>query len=93
MNGVKETLERKGLNIQEAKVSIQDRSGWCSICRGGGGGLFDEPLVMPQWGVYEAVRWLNVEGMAPLGFRLSAPMCTCEHVCVHLRVLGITAIV
>ena len=34
MNGVKETLERKGLNIQEAKVSVQDRSGWRSICRG-----------------------------------------------------------
>ena len=34
MNGVKETLERKGLNIQEAKVSLQDRSGWRSICRG-----------------------------------------------------------
>ena len=34
MNGVKETLERKGLNIQEAKVSVQDRSGWRSICPG-----------------------------------------------------------
>ena len=32
------------------------------------GGLFDEPLVIPQRGVYEAVRWLIVEGMAPLGF-------------------------
>ena len=74
MNGVKETLERKGLNIQEAKVSVQDRSGWRSICRGGG--LFDEPLVMPQQGVYEAVRWLIVEGMAPLGF----------HPCVPIRV-------
>ena len=35
LNGVKETLERKGLNIQEAKVCVQDRSGWRSICRGG----------------------------------------------------------
>ena len=26
INGVKETLERKGLNIEEAKVSVQDRS-------------------------------------------------------------------
>ena len=34
MDGVKETLERKGLNIQEAKVSVQDRSEWRSVCRG-----------------------------------------------------------
>ena len=34
MNGVKETLGRKGLNIQEAKDSVQDRNGWRSICRG-----------------------------------------------------------
>merc|ERR1712002_179932 len=34
MNGVNETLERKGLNIQEAKDSVQDRNGWRSICRG-----------------------------------------------------------
>ena len=34
MNGVKEALERKGLNIQEAKVSVQDRNEWRSICRG-----------------------------------------------------------
>ena len=34
MNWVKETLERKSLNIQEANVSVQDRSGWRSICRG-----------------------------------------------------------
>ena len=34
INGVKETLERKGLNIEEAKVSVQDRSEWRSICRG-----------------------------------------------------------
>ena len=34
MDGVKEVLTRKGLNIQEAKVSVQDRSGWRSICRG-----------------------------------------------------------
>ena len=32
---VKETLERKGLNIQEVKVSIQNRSGWRSICQRG----------------------------------------------------------
>ena len=59
------------------------------------GGLFDEPLVMPQRGVYEAVRWLIVEVMAPLGFRPCAPMCmrTCVHVCVHLCVLRIAAIV
>ena len=35
MNGVKETFEMKGLNIQEAKVSAQDMSGWRNICRGG----------------------------------------------------------
>ena len=34
MNGVNELLERKGLSIQEAKVSVQDRSVWRSICRG-----------------------------------------------------------
>merc|ERR1712002_1299798 len=34
MNGVNETLGRKGLNIQEAKDSVQDRNGWRSICRG-----------------------------------------------------------
>ena len=33
INGVKEVLARKGLNIQEAKVSVQDRNEWCSICR------------------------------------------------------------
>ena len=38
------------------------------------GELFDEPLVMPQRGVYEAVRWLIVECMAPLGFCPCAPM-------------------
>ena len=27
-------LARKGLNIQEAKVSVQDRNEWRSICRG-----------------------------------------------------------
>ena len=55
----------------------------------GGGGLFDELLVMPQQGVYEAVKWLIVEGMALLGFHPYAPMCicTCEHVCVCLCVL------
>merc|ERR1712002_1337670 len=35
MNGVNETLGRKGLNIQEAKDSVQNRNGWRSICRGG----------------------------------------------------------
>merc|ERR1712002_1141048 len=34
MNSVNETLGRKGLNIQEAKDSVQDRNGWRSICRG-----------------------------------------------------------
>merc|ERR1712002_295278 len=34
MNGVNETLKRKGLNIQEAKDSVQERNGWGSICRG-----------------------------------------------------------
>ena len=28
-------IARKGLNIQEAKVSVQDRNEWCSICKGG----------------------------------------------------------
>merc|ERR1712002_1395453 len=34
MNGVNETLVRKGLNIQEARASMQDRNGWRSICQG-----------------------------------------------------------
>ena len=35
-DGVKEVLARKGLNIQEAKVSVQDRNEWHSIyCIGG----------------------------------------------------------
>ena len=34
MDGVKEVLARKGLNIQKAKVSMQDRNEWRSICRG-----------------------------------------------------------
>ena len=34
MDGMKEVLARKGLNIQEAKVSVQDRNEWRSICRG-----------------------------------------------------------
>ena len=34
MDEVKEVLARKGLNIQEAKVSVQDRNEWRSICRG-----------------------------------------------------------
>ena len=33
MDGVKEVLARKGINIQEAKVSVQDRNEWRSICR------------------------------------------------------------
>ena len=31
MDEVKEVLARKGLNIQEMKVSVQDRNEWCSI--------------------------------------------------------------
>ena len=34
MDGVKALLARKGLNIQEAKVSVQHRNEWRSICRG-----------------------------------------------------------
>ena len=34
MDGVKEVLARKGLNIQEARVSVQDRNEWRSVCRG-----------------------------------------------------------
>ena len=34
IDGVNETLERKGLTIEEAKVSVQDRSEWRCICRG-----------------------------------------------------------
>ena len=33
IGGVKVVLARKGLNIQEAKVSVQDRNEWRSICR------------------------------------------------------------
>ena len=54
LDGVKEVLARKGLNIQEAKVSMQDRNEWCSVCMGGGGGTC-------RWRVssrmYEAARW------------------------------------
>merc|ERR1712002_1056172 len=34
MNGVNETLVRMGLNIQEARDSVQNRNGWRSICGG-----------------------------------------------------------
>ena len=34
LNGVKEVLARKGLNIQETEVSMQNRNEWRSICRG-----------------------------------------------------------
>ena len=34
MDGIKEVLARKSLSIQEAKVSVQDRDEWHSICRG-----------------------------------------------------------
>ena len=43
MDGVKEMLARKGINIQEAKVSVQNRNEWRSICRG-----CDMPLVSLQ---------------------------------------------
>ena len=43
MDGVKELLARKGLNIQEAKVNVQDRNDWRSICKG-----CDMPLVRLQ---------------------------------------------
>ena len=32
--GITKVLARKGLNIQETKVSMQDRNEWCSIYRG-----------------------------------------------------------
>ena len=34
MAGVKDVLAREDLNIQEAKVSVQDRNEWHSICKG-----------------------------------------------------------
>ena len=34
LDGVKEVLARKGLNIQEETVNLQNRNEWCSICRG-----------------------------------------------------------
>ena len=34
IDGVREVLERKGLDIQEARVCVQDRSEWRSVCRG-----------------------------------------------------------
>ena len=33
-DGVKEVLGRKGLDIEEARVCVQDRSEWRSVCRG-----------------------------------------------------------
>ena len=44
MNGVKEVLARKGLNIQEVKISMQDRNEWRNISRGG----CDMPLMSLQ---------------------------------------------
>ena len=35
MDGLKETLERRGLNIQEARDCVQDRSEWRRVCRRG----------------------------------------------------------
>ena len=46
MDGVKEVLAGKCLNIQEAKVSMQDGNEWRSICRGWG--LCDMLLVSLQ---------------------------------------------
>ena len=34
MDGLKETLERRGLNIHEARDCVQDRSEWRRVCRG-----------------------------------------------------------
>ena len=34
MDGVKEVLSKRGLNIQEAKECVQDRREWRSVCRG-----------------------------------------------------------
>merc|ERR1712002_931268 len=58
MKGVNETLVRKGLNIQEARDSVQDRNGWRSICRG----VVWRAVVISSAGLYEAIRWLIVEG-------------------------------
>ena len=44
MDGVKEVLTRKGLNIQGAKVSVQDRNEWLSICRGGYHAIGESPV-------------------------------------------------
>ena len=34
MDGAQRVLARKGLDIQEARVCVQDRSEWRSVCRG-----------------------------------------------------------
>ena len=34
MDGVIDILGRKGLSIEEARECVQDRCGWCNICRG-----------------------------------------------------------
>jgi len=34
MDGVKNVLSKRGLNIQDAKDCVQDRREWRSICRG-----------------------------------------------------------
>ena len=36
MDEVQDCVRRKGLTIQEAKVSVQDRNEWRTICRGDG---------------------------------------------------------
>ena len=53
---MKENLERNGLNIEEAKVSVQYRSEWRSICTGVRRAVGEFPAQH-----HEAARWLAVE--------------------------------
>ena len=48
-DGVKEVLARKGLNVQEARVSVQDRNKWRSICRGVSHAVGESPARCMKW--------------------------------------------
>ena len=65
MDGVKEELARKSLNIQEVKVRVEDRNEWRSMCRGG-----VTCCCRVSSEICEAARWMAVEDEVLLGFTL-----------------------
>ncbi|EJW91123.1 hypothetical protein EVA_20770 [gut metagenome] len=44
LNGVQEVLTKKGLDIQEARVCVQDRCEWRRICRGDRRAVGEHPV-------------------------------------------------